>query len=295
MDMRVSEKSGWVLLSFLGPLKYSLIARILPFAKDIRELFSCSLSQLRALGFSDDMAAALHSPDWKRLETHLRWEEDPQHHILTLGDKTYPPLLREIATPPWVLFLKGDPQVLIEAPCLGVVGSRRPSALGRHQSYEFSRELGKRGWVVVSGLAEGIDGMAHEGTLEEGGKTVAVLGTGLDRIYPSHHEPLAQRIVAQGALVSEFPLHTILKPHHFPQRNRLISGLSRGVLVVEAALRSGSLITARHALEQNREVFAIPGSIYESLRAGCHGLIKEGAQLAESVEDIIRTCTSLDK
>jgi DNA processing protein len=206
--------------------------------------------------------------------------------LLRRGRPGFPAQLEAIPDPPDMLHLRGDPAVLA-APAIAIVGSRRPTPAGRATAFEFARQLAARGLVVTSGLAAGIDAAAHRGALDAGGLTVAVCGTGLDRTYPEAHAALARDIAARGALVSEFPPGTLPLPHHFPRRNRIISGLSLGVLVVEARYRSGSLITARLAAEQGREVFALPGSIHNPLARGCHRLIRDGARLVETVEEVV--------
>lgn len=228
----------------------------------------------------------LQDPDWAAVEKDIAWLAEPDHHALTLNDPAYPQLLREIADPPAVLFVVGDPAVL-SLPQLAIVGSRNPTPGGRETAEEFARHLAATGLTITSGLALGIDAASHRGALDSGGLTVAVAGTGLDRVYPSRHHDLAHRIAEQGALVSEFVLGTPPLPDHFPRRNRIISGLSLGTLVVEAAQRSGSLITARMAGDQGREVFAIPGSIHNPLARGCHVLIRQGAKLVETANDIL--------
>jgi len=216
----------------------------------------------------------------------LRWlAADPARHLLPVSEPRYPWLLRQIPDPPPVLYVDGDPTCLGQ-PCLAVVGSRNPTPQGRETAREFGRTLARAGFIVVSGLAHGIDGAAHLGALEAGG-TVAVCGHGLDRVYPYRHRALAARIREHGALISELPVGTPPRRPHFPRRNRLISGLSVGTLVVEAGLRSGSLITARLAAEQNREVFAVPGSIHSPQSKGCHALIRSGVTLVESVQDML--------
>ena len=209
--------------------------------------------------------------------------------VLTLGDAAYPQRLLQIADPPLLLYVQGDMSRLA-APSIAVVGSRHPTPQGADNARAFAQALSAQGYVVVSGLAEGIDGAAHEGALGAaagGASTVAVVGTGLDRVFPPRHRELAHRIAAQGALVSEFAPGTPALPEHFPQRNRIIAGLTLGTLVVEAALRSGSLITARLATEAGREVFAIPGSIHAPQSKGCHALLKQGAKLVETAYDIL--------
>jgi DNA processing protein len=208
-------------------------------------------------------------------------------YLLGVDDPLYPQLLLQISKPPPLLYVRGNPTVL-SLPQLALVGSRRPTVGGRETAHSFANYLAARGFVITSGLAIGIDAAAHEGALSVDGLTVAVMGTGIDSIYPHRHQGLADAIVQRGgALVSEFPLGTASHASHFPQRNRLISGLSLGTLVVEAAVQSGSLITASYALQHNREVFAIPGSIHNPLARGCHQLIRQGATLVETADDIV--------
>jgi DNA processing protein len=217
----------------------------------------------------------------------IAWlDADPTHHVLTLGDNSYPALLLETADPPLLLYAQGRLD-LLGAPALAVVGSRNPSAQGIDNARAFAQHLSQAGLTIVSGMALGIDGAAHEGGLAGRGSTIAVVGTGLDLIYPSRHRALAHRIAKDGLLVSEFDLGAPPLRENFPQRNRLIAGLARGTLVVEAALPSGSLITARQALEAGRDVFAIPGSIHSPQSRGCHTLIKQGAKLVDSADDIL--------
>lgn len=216
----------------------------------------------------------------------LAWIGEPGNHLLTLADAEYPAALLETADPPTVLYVKGRTECL-SRPALAIVGSRNATPQGLATARDFARALGSAGLTIVSGLALGVDTAAHEGGLASSGGTIAVVGTGLDIVYPARNRDLAHRIAADGAIVSEFPLGTKAIPSNFPRRNRLISGLSRGVLVVEAAIRSGSLSTARFAGEQGREVLAIPGSIHSPLSRGCHALIKQGAKLVESAADVL--------
>jgi DNA processing protein len=217
----------------------------------------------------------------------LAWlEAHPSNQALTLADLDYPAQLKEIADPPPILFIRGDAKILSQ-PQIAIVGSRNPSALGLETARSFAKDLARHGFVITSGLALGIDAASHEGALLGQGQTIAVAGTGPDRIYPAKHKDLATEIVRTGAMISEFPPGTVAKADHFPRRNRIISGLAVGLLVVEAAKQSGSLITARMALEQNREVFAIPGSIHNPLARGCNALIREGAKLVETTQDIL--------
>lgn len=241
---------------------------------------------LMRAGLSDTAIAAIKQPDVALIEKTLHWLEQPGHHLLTLHDPRYPPLLKQIYDPPPLLYARGDLATLTR-PQIAMVGSRNPSPIGRQLAESFAAALAAKGLVITSGLALGIDAASHQGALDGGGKTIGVAGTGLDRIYPAQNKELALAIIESGALVSEFPLGTLAKSGHFPRRNRIISGLSLGVLVVEAALQSGSLISARLALEQGREVFAIPGSIHNPLARGCNALIREGAKLVETAEHVL--------
>ena len=220
------------------------------------------------------------------------WLLDDMHTIIPLGADAYPELLGRIDDPPPRLYVKGDPTVL-HLPALAIVGSRNPSSGGTRNAFEFARYLGSSGFCIVSGLAQGIDAAAHRGALDAGAPTIAFLGHGIDIVYPAQNRQLAESITERGALVSEFPLGMQPRRALFPQRNRLISGLSLGTLVVEAAKRSGSLITARLAGEQGREVFALPGSIHNPLARGCHQLIREGAKLVDSAADIVNELGAL--
>ncbi len=216
----------------------------------------------------------------------LAWLEQPGNAIVTLADAAYPKLLLEISDPPAVLYCRGRTE-LLNRPALAVVGSRNATSQGNSNAEQFARSFSVAGLTIVSGLAQGIDAAAHRGGLAGEGSTIAVLGTGVDTIYPRVNVDLGTEIAARGLLLSEFPLGTKALAHNFPRRNRLISGLAQGCLVVEAALASGSLITARAAAEQGREIFAVPGSIHSPLSKGCHALIKTGAKLAESAEDVL--------
>jgi DNA processing protein len=238
------------------------------------------------------MAAIGRGPDAAALAADLAWLAQERHHLVTWSDPDYPPLLREIADPPLVLYVHGDRSMLAR-PQIAVVGSRNPTPLGRENAHAFAGALATSGFVIASGLALGIDAAAHRGALEAGGVTVAVAGTGLDRVYPARNRELAHAIARQGALVSELPIGAPPLPEHFPSRNRIISGMSVGVLVVEAALQSGSLITARLAAEQGREVYAIPGSIHSPLARGCHALIRQGAKLVETAQHVLEELGAL--
>ncbi len=216
----------------------------------------------------------------------LDWAAQPQRFVVTLADEAYPRLLLEIADPPPLLYARGKIE-LLQRPGLAVVGSRNATAQGERNAEDFARALSTSGFTIISGLALGIDAAAHRGGLAAAGSTIAVLGTGIDLVYPQRNASLAAEIAERGLLLSEFPLGTPAAAHNFPRRNRLISGLAGGCLVIEAALASGSLITARLAAEQGREVFAVPGSIHSPLSKGCHALIKSGAKLVESADDVL--------
>lgn len=244
-----------------------------------------STHALTELGLRPESIAAVHSPDQAGIDRALAWAEQPEAHILTRSDPRYPPLLAEIPDPPLVLYVRGDPLLLAE-PQIAIVGSRNPSPQGQQVTRELASRLAAWGLIVTSGLAVGVDGTAHQGALEAG-RTIAVLGTGPDQVYPGRHRDLARRIAAAGALMTEYPPGEGPRAQHFPRRNRLISGLSLGTLVTEAALQSGSLITARHALEQGREVLAVPGSVRNPLARGCHALIREGARLVEDADQVL--------
>ncbi|GLQ48365.1 DNA processing protein DprA [Dyella lipolytica] len=250
------------------------------------------LAQLRRQASSLDPEAKtwLDQPDETRLTADLAWLAEPGHRLLRCTEADFPPQLETIPQPPAALFISGDASLLLH-PQVAIVGARSASIAGKANARAFARSLALAGFVVTSGLADGIDGAAHEATLEAGQPTVAVIGTGPDLVYPRKHRELSARVAAQGALVSEFPPGTAARADHFPRRNRLIAGLSLGTVVIEAGLQSGSLITARLAGEQGREVFAVPGSIHNPLARGCHRLIREGARLVESASEIVESLT----
>jgi DNA processing protein len=260
----------------------------------IAALFAATPAGLKALlpEQPEVIRAILAGPDPSVLSAELDWLMPANHHLVTWTDADYPPLLRQIPDPPVALYVIGDRRLLARAQ-LAIVGSRNPTPAGRENAQAFARSLAAAGLTITSGLALGIDGAAHRGALDAGGTTLAVTGTGLDRVYPPRHRELAHEIAAHGALVTEFPLGTPPRPENFPIRNRLISGLSLGTLVVEAALKSGSLITARLATDQGREVFAVPGSIHSPQARGCHALIRQGAKLVETAQDILEELGAL--
>jgi DNA processing protein len=244
-----------------------------------------------ALGLPSKLIEARAHINWEAIEADLAWSEQPQQAILAYPDPQYPALLRCVASPPLVLYICGRIESLAK-PSLAIVGSRQPSALGKETAYALAQASAALGLVVCSGLAYGIDAAAHRGALAANGVTCAVLGSGLNHIYPRVNLALSAAVAENGLLISEFSPNTRPQAHNFPKRNRIISGLSVGVLVVEATAHSGSLITARCALEQGREVFAVPGSIYNHLSRGCHLLIRQGAKLVESIQDIVEELTN---
>lgn len=251
------------------------------------QLFRAGRREWVEAGLKTKTVEYLANPDWQRIEQDLVWLQDSGRHCLALGDPHYPSLLREISDPPPLLFVVGNPECLTGRH-IAMVGSRNPSPGGLRTARELAESLARCGFGIVSGLALGIDAASHQGALAAEGITVAVGGTGPDQVYPRSHRRLAEEIVARnGALITEFPPGTLPVPGNFPRRNRIISGLSLGTLVVEAAPRSGSLITARMAVEQGREVFAVPGSIYSPLSRGCHDLIKDGAKLIQEAADVL--------
>lgn len=249
-------------------------------------------STLEGLGFSKPQIETLQSSVTKRDSQRnsyevLEWAESDRNHLICYESEHYPSLLREIDSSPPLLFVKGSIEALNER-YFAIVGSRKATIYGKKNAYWMAQELSKAGLLICSGMASGVDSKAHEGALDSGVKTIAVMGTGIDRVYPSINKNLAQRIVENGALISEFPLNTPPYPSNFPRRNRIISGLASGTLVIEASLKSGSLITARLAMEQNRDVFALPGPIANPQSRGCHALIKQGAKLVEEPLDVLQ-------
>ncbi|MCI0435260.1 MAG: DNA-processing protein DprA, partial [Gemmatimonadetes bacterium] len=280
------ELRAWALLLRTPGINYECVAFALRSIASVAALVHASDGTLQQLGFPDSARQGLRSPDLAALDADIEWLDASDRHLLPLTSVYYPPLLARTSGAPPALYVRGSIAVLA-TPQLAMVGSRNPTANGRETAFQFAAYLARCGLAITSGLAEGIDGASHRGALAAGGATIAVCGTGLDRVYPESHVELAESIVASGALVSEFPPRTPPRKEFFPQRNRIISGLSLGTLVVEAARQSGSLITARFANEQGREVFAIPGSIHSPLSRGCHRLIRDGAKLVETADDIL--------
>ncbi len=285
MDINSSHRD-WLALSMvqgLGPVKCQ---QLLERFSSPNQIFNASVESLQQAGLCNESIDALYHPDQRMLDKCENWLQNSEHHLITLDDEDYPALLRSISAPPPVLFAVGNRQAL-QAVQFSIIGSRNPTNSGRELAQDFARELSHAGFSICSGLALGIDYHGHLGSLDASGITIAVLGNGPDIIYPARHRKLANQIRDKGLLLTEFFPGTSPTPGNFPRRNRIISGLSTGVLVVEAARKSGSLITAHYALEQGREVFAIPGSIHSPLARGTHYLIKQGAKLVENIEDIL--------
>jgi len=290
---------SWLALTHapgLGPV--SIHSLVETFQNPLAVL-EAGLSAWSAAGLTDKTIRYLSAPNWEKVEADLNWAEQNNSSILCLSDEAYPKMLKDLVDAPPVLYVLGLAEILNQ-PQLAIVGSRNPSHAGIDAAHEFAAHLASIGLTITSGMALGIDAAAHQGALAAAannknvsaatsstGYTVAVAGTGLDRVYPARHRDLAHQIAESGVLVSEYAPGTPPLPGHFPRRNRIISGLSMGVFVVEAALQSGSLITARCAIEQGREVFALPGSVHHPLAKGCHALIREGAKLVETAEHIL--------
>lgn len=288
------ELSSWLRLMQTAGVGPETARRLLGAFGLPENIFSAPLTALQKV-VPDRIARALASPptaeEAERIAHTIEWATQPGNHVLTLADTGYPPALLDIPDPPVLLYAKGRIELLAR-PSMAVVGSRNATAQGIANAEKFSEALGHAGLTIISGMALGIDTAAHQGGLlaaknTSGGSTIAVIGTGADIVYPARNRALAHQIAEAGCLVSEYPLGMPAIASNFPRRNRIISGLARGVLVIEAALQSGSLITARMAAEQGRDVFAIPGSIHSPLSKGCHQLIKQGAKLVESAQDIL--------
>ncbi|WP_293644101.1 DNA-processing protein DprA [Thiolapillus sp.] len=280
-DLSEQELRAWLALIRLPGIGPATLNPLLRGGVTPREMLQQPPPQL-----SERLRSLLRNPDWEQVDTDQQWLESPDCHFIPLTSPRYPEALADLADAPLGLFVLGRLSSL-NTPQIAMVGSRNPSRGGEQTAREFARHFARSGIAVTSGLALGIDAASHRGALSGGGPTLAVMATGLDRVYPASNRELAHEIADNGALISEFPPGTSPRRGHFPRRNRIISGLSLGVLVVEAALKSGSLITARLAGEHNREVFAIPGSIHNPLARGCHRLIREGAKLVETASDVL--------
>lgn len=283
----------WIATLFLPDVGVSTLKRWLQFFSSIDQIFTADQSTLEAAGVSPPHRAAIKKLNWSWVEKELAWRDGVNRHIISLEDQAYPSLLKQISYPPMVLYVEGNLAALNHAQ-LAIVGARSASLSGMQTAEQMAKALVKAGLVITSGMAQGIDKASHEGALAGQGITIGVAGTGLHCVYPASNKFLINNILLNdGAIVSEFLLKTPPKPMNFPRRNRIISGLARGILVVEAALKSGSLITAKHALDQGKEVFAVPGSIHHPLSKGCHYLIREGAKLVETAADILEELEGL--
>lgn len=284
-----SEPEAWVSLDLIAGLGAGHTRQLLREFGSPAAILGQPLARLAERLGAKIAAAVVDGPPAERLAHAMQWLEAPNNHLLTLADDDYPRRLLETPDPPVVLYMKGRRELLAGANDAGlaIVGSRNATPIGLQNAQAFARTLSQAGMTIISGLALGIDAAAHQGGLEGQGASVAVVGTGLDLVYPARNRSLAHELSTKGLIVSEYKLGTPALPANFPKRNRIISGLSRGVLVVEAALASGSLITARQAGEQGREVFAIPGSIHSPFSKGCHALIKQGAKLVDDARDIL--------
>lgn len=276
----------WLRLTLVPGLGGEAVRRLLSAFGTPREVLDASRASVAPIVGSALAEALARGSRPEEVEAALEWLESPSRHLVALGDPAYPRSLLDTHDPPSVLYVVGRTE-LLNATAFAIVGSRNATAQGARDAQAFARALSDAGLAIVSGLALGVDAAAHLGGLAGRGSSLAVLGTGADRVYPARNRELAHALAARGAIVSEFPLGSPPAAAHFPRRNRIISGLSRGVLVVEAALASGSLTTARLAVEQGRDVFAIPGSIHAPLSKGCHALIKQGAKLVESAADVL--------
>jgi len=278
--------AAWLTLCLTPGLGAATIRRLLEVFGSPEGVLRADAAELTRAANPASAAALKSGASDAAAERALQWVLKTDRHIVTLADEEYPPLLLEIPDPPALLYAHGDLS-LLSKPALAIVGSRNGTAQGLRNAEAFAKAFSNGGLTIVSGLALGIDAAAHRGGLAGLGSTIAVLGTGIDVVYPKSNGSLFIEIAGRGLLLSEYPVGTPSIGHNFPRRNRLISGLARGCLVVEAALGSGSLITARMAAEQGREVFAIPGSIHSPLSKGCHSLIKEGAKLVDAAEDVL--------
>ena len=282
----MKETEHWLALYHAPGLSSAAARALVEHYGGAGSVCAAKADELRGLGANNEAVRFLRAPDGERFEQDLKWLEQDGHTLVVWRGTHYPMRLREIKDPPLLLFAMGDVALLSE-PQIAVVGTRRPTPGGLESARHFADALARSGLIVVSGLAAGIDAAAHEAALNASGPTIAVIGTGADIVYPAKHKVLAHRIVDHGVIVSEFSCGTPAHASNFPRRNRLMSGLSLGVLVIEAAERSGTLITARFAGEQGREVFAVPGAIRNPVARGCHRLIQQGAKLAQSAEDIL--------
>ena len=288
------ELENWISLWRVSGVGAKYFQTLLSYFDDPAAVFKATSSSLKQAGISQNLAdTILDSKDNDSAKPDLEWlNAADNHHIITINCPEYPKLLKQTDSSPPLLYVHGELSI-INDPQLAIVGSRNPTQSGMTSAYDFAKYLAQTGLCITSGLALGIDGSAHQGALDGNGPTIAIIATGIDRVYPAKHRDLAHKIVETGAIISEFPIGTQPRSGNFPRRNRIISGLAHGTLVVEAALKSGSLITARLASEQGREVFSIPGSIHNPLAKGCHQLIRQGAKLVETAQDILEEMSAV--
>ncbi len=292
--MQLAERDWLIALDAVKGVGWQTIHRLVQATTSLQELSRWSLENYRSVGIRRQTAEAIK--EMMAATWVLRYKKQRAswpYHVLTVLDEHYPDLLRKIHQPPWVLYGIGRLE-LLQGSAIGIVGTRHPTSYGRMAAYKLARELAEHSWTVVSGMARGIDSEAHKGALQAKGGTIAVLGCGIDHIYPPENKWLYEEIAKKGLILSEYPPGTPVHAGLFPQRNRLISGLSLGIVVVEAASRSGALITADFALEQSRDVFAVPGPIYHAQSSGTNQLIKEGAKIVTGVHDILEEYSFLD-
>tara|TARA_R110002096_G_scaffold246654_8_gene438942 strand:+ start:12138 stop:13289 length:1152 start_codon:yes stop_codon:yes gene_type:complete len=288
----LSERRYWLALWRVKGVGAKNFISLLEVFSHPKRVLTATLSELKNAGVSAELAERIQRIDLSDADQDIKWLQNDDCHLMCWHDDDYPSLLKEIHDPPPVLFIRGN-RALLSSLQIAVVGTRNPSALALKTTRAFANSFATIGLTVTSGLALGIDQAAHQGAIDVSGKTIAVAATGLDRVYPASNRDLAEKIIEAGAMVSEFPIGVHPQAGYFPRRNRIISGLSLGVLVVEAALKSGTLVTAKHAMEQGREVFAMPGSIHNPQAKGCHYLIRQGAKLVETAEDVLEDLGAL--
>lgn len=282
----MEEKIYWIALSLIG-ISCSKIKKIIQEIKNIKELFNLKIEELLSFGISKNIAEKIIKWDQLPIREEIEYIKKEGINILTIDDPLYPSLLKEIYDPPFLLYVKGN--IDFNQISISIVGTRNPSIYGLKMAEKFASELASLGFIIVSGLARGIDTASHTGALRVGGKTIGVLGSGFKNFYPPENKKLENEIIKNGAIITEFPSNTLPEKYNFPKRNRIISGISKGVIVIEAGPKSGALITANLALEQGRDVFALPGRIDTLYSKGTNKLLKEGAILVEDIEDILYT------
>jgi DNA processing protein len=281
----MDNRSALILLTYAPGIGPRTIFKLMQYWPNLAELFAEFQQSCLRRPIPEKLALVLKFPNWQQYEADLDWQQANNCHLLTYFDTEYPRLLREIPSPPMRLYAKGNMGVLA-LPCLSIVGTRKPSIYGANIARQWACALSQKGLCIVSGMALGIDGLAHLGALDANKPTIAVLGCGVDYVYPYRHRDLAAQITEKGMLLSEFLPKSAPKTRQFPQRNRIICGLSLITLIIEAAIKSGSMTTALHAVEQNREVFAVPGELTNPMAAGCHYLIQQGAKLVTSDQEV---------